>query len=165
MEHCDHLKPLAWKGELVARSCDPQAAWSTGRACAEEILQAHHFSANFKEVFSQENVDMLRPFPDGIYPGICADPDPSMSISSQLPLLTGHELVDDDGDEDYEDELDDEVDVSMDDILDEPPASAELHNTAGDDWLEHEGHKYHKASLLRIIFCSDFTMSRCESLV
>jgi hypothetical protein len=164
MEHCDHLKPSAWKGELVARSCDPQAAWSTGRACAEEILRAHHFSANFKEVFSQENVDMLRPFPDGIYPGICADPDPSVSISSQLPPLTGHELVDDDGDEDFEDELDDEIDVSLDDILDEPPASTELQNTAGDDWLEHEGHKYHKASLLRIIFCSDFTRKSKERL-
>jgi hypothetical protein len=39
LEHCDHLKLSACKGELVASSCNPQAAWSTGRACAEEILQ------------------------------------------------------------------------------------------------------------------------------
>lgn len=70
LEHCDHLKPSAWKGELMASSCNPEAAWFVGRACAEQVLHAYHVSADFTEAFSHENVDMLRPFPDGIYPGI-----------------------------------------------------------------------------------------------
>jgi len=164
MEHCDHLKPSAWKGDIVARSCNPQAAWSAGRAHAEGILQTHHVSADFTEVFSHENVDMLRPFPDGIYPGICADPDPSVSTPAESPQLTQHEPIDDDGDDEYEDEIDDEMDINMDDILDEPPASVELQHASGDDWLEYGGHKYHKASLLRIIFCSDFTRKSKERL-
>jgi len=104
MEHCDHLKPSAWKCDLVACSCDPQAAWSTSCACAEEILQVHHFITNFTEVFSHKNVDMLHPFSDDIYSGICADPNPSVSVSSELPLLTGHEPIDDNRDEDCKDE-------------------------------------------------------------
>ena len=126
MEHCDHLKPSAWKGDIVARSCNPQAAWSAGRAHAEDILQTHHVSADFTEIFSHENVDMLCPFPDGIYPGICADPDPSVSTPAESPQLTQHEPIDDNGDDEYEDEIDDEMDINMDDILDEPPASVEL---------------------------------------
>jgi hypothetical protein len=60
--------------------------------------------------------------------------------------------------------MDDEMDVDINDILDEPPASAELQHIAGNDWLEHEGNKYHKASLLRIIFCSDFVRKSKERL-
>jgi hypothetical protein len=36
-----------------------KAAWSAGRARAEDILQAHHVGADFTEVFSHANVDML----------------------------------------------------------------------------------------------------------
>jgi hypothetical protein len=101
---------------------------------------------------------MLRPFPDGIYPGISPDADPESH-----PIIQ-HEPVNDDGDEEYEDEIDHEMDVDINDILDEPPAPAELQHIAGDNWLEHEGNKYHKASLLRIIFCSDFVRKSKERL-
>jgi hypothetical protein len=121
-------------------------------------LQAHHVGADFTEVFSHANIDMLRPFPDGIYPGISPDADPESH-----PIIQ-HEPVNDDGDEEYEDEIDHEMDVNINDILDEPPAPAELQHIAGDNWLEHEGNKYHKASLLRIIFCSDFVRKSKERL-
>jgi hypothetical protein len=164
LEHCDHLKPSAWKGELMASSCNPEAAWFAGRACAEQVLHAYHVSADFTEAFSHENVDMLRPFPDGIYPGICTDSDPSVPNVPESTSMMQHEPIEDDGDEEYEDELDDEIDIGMDDILEEPPASDELQNEAGDDWIEHEGHKYHKASLLRMIFSSDFVRKSKERL-
>ena len=69
-----------------------------------------------------------------------------------------HILVEDDGDEEFEDEcdVDADIDVSMDDILDKPPAPPKLSAKAGDDWIEHDGHKFHKSSLLRIIFGSYF---------
>jgi hypothetical protein len=164
LEHCDHLKPSAWKGHLIARSCDPKVAWSAGCAHAEEILQAHHVSTDFTEVFSHPNIDMLRPFPDGIYPGISTDADPSMSAPPKSHPVVQHKPVNHDGDEEYEDEIDDEMDVNIDDILDEPPAPAELQHIAGDDWLKHEENKYHKASLLLIIFCSDFVRKSKERL-
>jgi hypothetical protein len=164
LEHCDHLKPASWKGNLIASSCDLKLAWFTGRSRAESVLKSHHVAADFTEVFSHPNVDMLRPFPDGIYPGISTDPDPSIPTISKSPIMTTLEPVEDDGDEDYEDELEGDIDVEMDDILDEPPAPAELQAAAGEDWIEFEGNKFHKASLLRVIFCSDFVRKSKERL-
>jgi len=40
----------------------------------------------------------------------------------------------------------------------------QLQHIAGDDWLEHKGNKYHKASLLHIIFCSNFVRKSKECL-
>jgi hypothetical protein len=151
LEHCDHLKPAAWKGTLVARSCNAKSAWFAGRTRAESVLESHHVIADFNEVFSHPNVDMLRPFPDGTYPGISTDPDPSMPTISKSSAGTALGPIDDDADDNYEDEPEDEVDVTMDDILDEPPAPADLQEAVGKDWIEFEGNKFHKASLLRLV--------------
>ena len=164
MEHCDHLKPSSWKGNLISSTCNPQAAWEAGRVRVGVVLGSHHIQANFTEIFSNPNVDMLRPFADGLYPGISSDPDPSISPLSELPAKSQHDPIDDDGDDEYEDELDTEVDVNMDDILDEPPASSELQDAAGSDWIDHDGQKFHKSSLLRIMFCSDFMRKSKERL-
>jgi hypothetical protein len=160
MEHCDHLKPASWKGDLIARSCNPQAAWEAGRRRAEAVLRSHYIDANFTELFSHPTVDMLRPFPDGAYPGICADPDPSVAPLVESLTTTQHEPIDDGGDDEYEDGLDTEIDVNMDDILDEPT----LLDRAGEDWIEEDGRKFHKASLLRVMFCSDFMRKSKERL-
>jgi hypothetical protein len=143
MEHCDHLKPVAWKGELAAHSCNPQSAWSGGHSHAEAILQSYHVTADYADIFHNPDVDMLHPFPGGIYPGISMEPNPSMVTPSETPT-DSHNPIEDDGDEAYEDEVDVDVDVNMDDILDEPPASLELEAQAGSDWIEHDGHKFHK---------------------
>jgi hypothetical protein len=165
LEHCDHLKPVTWKGDLIASSCDPKLAWFAGRSRAKSVLHSHHVNANFKDVFSQPNIDMLRPFSDGIYLGICTDPDPSMlTVAHHLSTTNAPEPVDDDGDESYEDEPEGEVNVTMDDILDEPPAPTGLQAAAGKDWIEYEGNKFHKASLLQVIFCSDFVRKSQERL-
>jgi len=124
MEHCDHLKLSAWKGDLVARSCNPQAAWSAGHAHAEDILHTHHVGADFTEVFGHTNINMLQLLPDGIYPGISAEADLPISTHPKSHPIIQHEPVDDDGDDEYKDEIDDEMDVCINDILDEPPASA-----------------------------------------
>ena len=63
-----------------------------------------------------------------------------------------------------EDEPDAEINVNMDDILEEPPASVKLQEAAGNDWIEHKGQKFHKASLLRIMFCSNFMRKSKERL-
>jgi hypothetical protein len=164
MEHCDHLKLSSWKGELVVSSCDPQATWEAGRAQTEIILHSHHVAFDLTQIFSQIHVNMLHPFPDGIYPGISTDRDPSLSTLHESSTTSQGEPIDDDGDDEYEDELDTEIDVNMDDILDEPPTSAELKNTAGNDWIESDGQKFHKSLLLRIMFCSDFMRKSKERL-
>lgn len=163
LEHCDHLKPGAWKGKLIARDCDPKSTWFAGRDRAAIILERYHVSANFTSAFLPENVDMLRPFPDGLYPGISTNPDPSVSSVSPQSLLETHEPTDGD-DEGLDDEPEGEIDVNMDDLLDEPPAPPELEARAGDDWIEFEGNNYHKSSLLRIIFCADFLRKSKERL-
>ena len=98
MEHCDYLKLASWKGVLVASSCNPQAAWEAGRVRAEIVLLSHHIDTNFAEIFSHPNIDMLRPFPDGIYPGICTDADLSMPSLQEVTDKGQHEPVDDVGD-------------------------------------------------------------------
>jgi len=60
-------------------------------------------------------------------------------------------------DDNYEDTPEDEIDVAMDNILYEPPTSADLQEAVGEEWIEFEGNKFHKASLLWIIFCFDFS--------
>jgi hypothetical protein len=88
MEYCDHLKLLGWKGYLVASSCNLKVVWFLGRTPAEQILRVHHVNADFNEVFRNKNVDMLHPFRDGIYPGICTDPDPSiLTVPESLPNI------------------------------------------------------------------------------
>jgi hypothetical protein len=136
MEHCDHLEPYTWKGEIVTQSCDPQSAWFSGRSCAESILKSYHVTTDYRDIFIHNNIDMLRPFPDGLYPGISSNPDPSVMTSSEIAANL-HIPVEDDSDEEFEDEcdMDADMDVSMDDILDEPPAPPELSVKAGDDWL------------------------------
>ena len=84
MEHCDHLKPSAWKGDIAAQSCDPQSAWFSGRSRAESILKSYHVTADYRDIFIHNDIDMLRPFPDGLYPGISSDPDPSVMTSSEI---------------------------------------------------------------------------------
>lgn len=155
MEHCDHLKPAAWKGDLVAHSCNPESAWSGARTRAEAILESYHVATDFTEIFSEPDVDMLRPFPGGVYPGICTDPDLSAMAVSETPA-DSHNPIEDEGDEAYENELEADIEVTIDDILNEPPAPPELEAQAGSDWIQHEGHKFHKSSLLRVIFCSYF---------
>jgi len=118
---------------------------------------------HYTDIFSHSDIDMLRPFGGGVYPGISTDPDPSVGVISET-VSDSHAPVEDDGDEDFEDENDIEVNVNMDDILDEPPASPELEGQAGDDWIEHDGHKFHKSSLLRIIFGLYFVPKSKERL-
>jgi len=161
MEHCDHLKPSSWKGDLTANSCTPQAAWEAGRAQAEAVLQAHHIAADFAEIFNHPNIDILRPFLDSLYPGISTEPDPTLG---ELPSKSHQEPIYNDGDNEYEDEPDAEININVDDILDEPPASTELEDATGDDWIEHDGQRFHKASLLRIMFRSDFMQKSKERL-
>jgi hypothetical protein len=161
MEHCDHLKPSSWKGDLTANSCTPQVAWEAGCAQVEAVLQVHHIAADFAEIFNHPNIDMLRPFPDGLYPGISTEPDPTLG---ELPSKSHQEPIYDDGDNEYEDKPDTEININVDDILDEPPASIELEDATGDDWIEQDGQKFHKASLLRIIFCLDFMRKSKERL-
>jgi hypothetical protein len=74
MEHCDHLKPATWKGELAAHSCNPQHAWFGGRSRAELILQSYHVTANYNDIFVHKDVDILCPLPGGVYPPTLTHP-------------------------------------------------------------------------------------------
>jgi hypothetical protein len=120
------------------------------------ILTEYHVPNNFTEAFSHADVDTLRPLPGGNFPGIATDPDRSI----ELPPTTPDASKTNDADIDNGEMLG----LRLDDILDEPPVSAELDRQAGDDWLEFEGHKYHKALLLRVIFSADFTRKSRERL-
>jgi len=116
------------------------------------------------ELFSHPTVGMLHPFLDGAYPGICANLNPSVAPLVKSLTTTQHEPIDDGGDDEYQDGLDTDIDVNMDDILDEPTASMDLLDGAGEDWIEEDSRKFHKSSLLHVMFCSSFMRKSKECL-
>lgn len=93
LEHLDHLKPGAWKGDLVAANCDVKSAWAAGRLNVEHFLDDLHLPHDFTSAFSQPNVDILRPFPDGKYPGVATDNDRSQITKSSSGVNTLHAVA------------------------------------------------------------------------
>jgi hypothetical protein len=126
-------------------------------------LHEHFIPVDFVAVFTELDVDTLRPHPCGIYPGISTDPDCSIEPVIGLEPAAAVNLAES-GPDDDQDAPEDDLNIGLADILDEPPAPPELMAQAGDDWLEREGQKYYKASLLRIMFCSGFMRKSKERL-
>ncbi|KAJ7847960.1 hypothetical protein B0H13DRAFT_2404873, partial [Mycena leptocephala] len=72
-EGVDHLTMKSWTADLTAGSCHAAAAWGAGRDAALAILKktsvpAEHY--DYDTLFSDVDVDMLRPWRGGKYPGI-----------------------------------------------------------------------------------------------
>jgi len=153
---CKDLQYGRWWGAL-------NTAWTEGCKLAELILREHFIPVDFVTVFMELDVDTLRPHPGGIYPGISTDPNHSIEPVIGLEPTATVNLAESSPDDD-QDAPEDDLDIGLADILDELPAPPEFMVQAGDDWLEHEGQKYHKASLLHIMFCSGFMRKSKECL-
>ncbi|KAJ7046130.1 hypothetical protein C8F04DRAFT_1206173 [Mycena alexandri] len=80
-EGVDHLTMKSWTADLTAGSCHEAAAWGAGREIALGIFKKtsvppEHY--DYDTLFADEDVDMLRPWRGGKYPGIEGDIDRSM---------------------------------------------------------------------------------------
>ncbi|KAJ7794981.1 hypothetical protein B0H14DRAFT_2621444 [Mycena olivaceomarginata] len=74
----DHLSPREWKGDLTAQSCDLLKCWIAGMEAAVAFLKLHGIDIDFRELFSPEDADLMRP-KGGKYPGLSKTVDRSIA--------------------------------------------------------------------------------------
>ncbi|KAK7007144.1 hypothetical protein R3P38DRAFT_3403891 [Favolaschia claudopus] len=84
-EGVDHLNMVSWTGHAIAGDCHIPSVWEDGRKVAEQIFAKLCFpseSYNYATIFSNAEIDMLRPFGDGKYPGVESDVDRSIVLTT-----------------------------------------------------------------------------------
>ncbi|KAK7021670.1 hypothetical protein R3P38DRAFT_3196488 [Favolaschia claudopus] len=81
--HVDHLRPLHFKRELRAESCDLEKCWVAAVKAAENILAKYgvRMAVTFAERFKRKDTDLSRPM-GGKYPAISGGVDRSMTDTS-----------------------------------------------------------------------------------
>ncbi|KAJ7805417.1 hypothetical protein B0H14DRAFT_3771691 [Mycena olivaceomarginata] len=87
-EGVDHLTMKCWTGDLTAGSCHAASAWSAGRDATLEILTKTSIAPehyDYDALFADEDVDMLRPWRGGKYPGVDSGIDHSMITPALAP--------------------------------------------------------------------------------
>jgi hypothetical protein len=157
-EGVDHLTMKSWTADLTAGSCHAAAAWGAGRDAALAILKktsvpAEHY--DYDTLFSDVDVDMLRPWRGGKYPGIETDADRSV-ITPALPSPSPpSEPEPQDPDEDDQgDGVTFEESIPAD-------VAPELELPSGrgitpDDYLNVNGKWVHKQRICRLVISKDF---------
>ncbi|KAJ7911780.1 hypothetical protein B0H13DRAFT_2479992 [Mycena leptocephala] len=91
-EGVDHLNMVSWTGHAIAGDCHTASVWDEGSKVAQQIFKKLRFplhSYDYAAIFSDLEIDMLRPFGDGKYPGVESDVDRSTittpTVSSATP--------------------------------------------------------------------------------
>ncbi|KAF7372252.1 hypothetical protein MVEN_00084700 [Mycena venus] len=94
-EGVDHLNMVSWTGHALVSDCHIPSAWDEGGKIVQGIFAKLRFlpqSYNYAAIFSDPEIDMLRPFGDGKYPGVESDTDRSiiipMATSATVPSST-----------------------------------------------------------------------------
>ncbi|KAJ7702812.1 hypothetical protein B0H17DRAFT_923154, partial [Mycena rosella] len=80
-EGVDHLNMISWTGHAIAGDCHNASVWEEGSKVAQQIFAKLRFpphSYDYAAIFSDLEIDMLRPFGDGKYPGVESDVDRSI---------------------------------------------------------------------------------------
>ncbi|KII84375.1 hypothetical protein PLICRDRAFT_701936 [Plicaturopsis crispa FD-325 SS-3] len=169
-EGVDHVNPRSWKGDATAGRAGLLSAWTSGKASAIAALSKYGITCDFEGLFARENLDMLRPFGDGKYPGIAVEKDRSLEepVVPDVPEAAGADTPAASADKIAADELrqleeelyDTGAQVELEDLLpDVPPNIAKGMQTPesvptpptfnAKDWIWHEGAWIHKSSALR----------------
>ncbi|KAJ7929792.1 hypothetical protein B0H13DRAFT_2310176 [Mycena leptocephala] len=86
MRDVDHLRPVHFKRELRAESCDLPKVWKSAVRKAEAILIKYgvRMTVPFAVLFKRPETDLLRPF-GGKYPALSSKADRSVVDSSSAP--------------------------------------------------------------------------------
>ncbi|KAJ6547918.1 hypothetical protein DFH09DRAFT_1505205 [Mycena vulgaris] len=82
---------VSWTGHNIAGDCHAISAWDDGSKIAQQIFAKLHFppdSYNYRVLFSDPEIDMLRPFGDGKYPGVESDTDRSMIVPNSRSITS-----------------------------------------------------------------------------
>ena len=141
----DHLNPKSWCGDVNVNNVSLQLCWEVGRNQAAALISSIYPGnsvVDFSAVFSLADHDLLRP--GGRYVGFLGEAD--LSTADDHPGTRDDEDNGCSGDEgdgdngaggDLEDLLPDSADEPLDGF-----------NRSTEDWLEIDGQRYLKASLV-----------------
>lgn len=152
LEQYDHLRPGSFTGNLRADSCKPADTWAEGRRQAELILKDHKITVDFDAIFSNPDVDTLRPLPGGTYPGI----SPALDRSIEPEISVSSVTVSDECDDEEEGEENVLGISGIADLLDEPPAPQDLVQQAGEVFIEEGGFKIFIQTAIKEYFGKNF---------
>ncbi|KAJ7156777.1 hypothetical protein C8R46DRAFT_1294525 [Mycena filopes] len=89
-EGVDHLNMASWTGNAIAGDCHAPEAWDEGSKVAQEILAKLRFPAHsydYRNIFADEEIDMLRPFGGNKYPGVESDGHPGKPVDQIMASL------------------------------------------------------------------------------
>ena len=148
----DHISPRAWKGNIHVCDVVLSACWSSGRTIAEDVLREAKFNVPFEEMEKLGGFDILSPFGN-----------------SKMMLVDGTLAVGEREETEEESEgapdsqpfmadtvsggfgLEEDLDLDLDDVMgEEEVASFGDGKPLYSPWVEIDGKKVHKASVLRI---------------
>ncbi|KAG9309942.1 hypothetical protein JVU11DRAFT_9974 [Chiua virens] len=182
-EHLDHIHRDMWSGDILSHNVNLRACWLSGRDVAISLLSGsptYTEEFDYEGIFSNPNVDMLRVFGAGLYPGITEDededtsiqvtftPPESASVKGSVPGVATNEnleIADENPILDLEEQLEsltinDSTSESTCSIVQNlEPSMPPLPTGPGirpNDFLAVEGKYVHKASFCRIYFNSSF---------
>ncbi|KAJ6533880.1 hypothetical protein DFH09DRAFT_932574 [Mycena vulgaris] len=95
MRHVDHLRPIHFKRELRAESCNLEMCWSRAVKAAEFILAKYgvRMALSFADRFRRKDTDLMRPL-GGKYPAISVEVDRSMANLSDGADITVPSTID-----------------------------------------------------------------------
>jgi hypothetical protein len=88
-EDVDHLNMKSWTGHAIAGDCHVPSVWKEGCKIAQQIFAKLRFPADsydYPTIFSDPEVDMMRPFGENKYPGV--ESDTSIDRSMIIPAAT-----------------------------------------------------------------------------
>ena len=142
----DHINPRAWKGNI--RVCDVvlSACWSSGRTIAEVALQEAKFNVPFEEMEKLGGFDILSPFGNS-----------KMMLVDGILAAGEREETEEEHDggqpifQPFAAETEEDNEPDLDDVMgEEEVASFGDGQPSYNPWVEINGKKVHKASVLRI---------------
>ncbi|KAH8085440.1 hypothetical protein BXZ70DRAFT_1011881 [Cristinia sonorae] len=145
-EHADHLNVKSWDGDAVVGHVVMESSWDKGRVKASASIKKVQIDIDFDDA----NVDMLKPFGDGKYPGVSTKfvdrslepesvaPHPNLSppLSAPLPCSIvdvvggmGSVVTDLDTNDLDQSQLAEDAPGNVDDLFDIPHSSGESPTT------------------------------------
>ncbi|KAJ7477836.1 hypothetical protein B0H11DRAFT_2281259 [Mycena galericulata] len=167
-EGVDHLNMVSWTGDAIAGICHSASAWDSGCEAARAILAKLHFppeSYDYDTIFSDLEIDTLRPLGQDKYPGVDSGEDrsaitpkskPGSAPATDIPAAAAD-------DEDIEDRGEG---IDFEESLDEIPELALPCGPGVDpnDYVSVEGKWVHKQRICRVVISSDFEPKSTERL-
>ena len=152
----DHINPRAWKGNIHVHDVVLSACWSSGRTIAEVALREAKYKIPFEEMEKLGGFDILSPFGNSkmmLVDGTLAagEREETEEELDGGPPDSQPFAAADNGSEGLGLEGDNDLEIDLDDVMgEEEVASFGDGKSSYSPWVEIDGKKVHKASVLRI---------------